>query len=400
MSTKEALEKMRTKMVEMEQQLVQATIGADGQASQLQGQLEGQTARVATLEAEVAAATTEKLAAERALEDAKRATEAVKGEGSRASVKTAELEKSAAAVQEDLLATRSRERAESQRAADAERKLQAAEHELGIVKQKQGSDQQSLHELMQASESKLAAEREVVAAAAEGRRVAEAKLREMEGQLASTSNQATMASKGAADEVVLLREDASAKAVQENPTPNTHTPAHTHTHARTHTHAHTHTHDMFAILRTHRESWIVRLQAQIAQLTEKVKAAVAESRALEDKMGAAEIDLLSKKDDRLVGMQSKLDQMSGLLRDRESSLTRLEAELNREKDAVEDAKANAAAVRSHRSLPFMLRCLSKARCLLRLLLLLRRLRRQRRPLLHTLLRNSACAPRGPPCRGD
>ena len=400
MSTKEALEKMRTKMVEMEQQLVQATIGADGQASQLQGQLEGQTARVATLEAEVAAATTEKLAAERALEDAKRATEAVKGEGSRASVKTAELEKSAAAVQEDLLATRSRERAESQRAAEAERKLQAAEHELGIAKQKQGSDQQSLHELMQASESKLAAEREVVAAAAEGRRVAEAKLREMEGQLASTSNQATMASKGAADEVVLLREDASAKAVQENPTPNTHTPAHTHTHARTHTHAHTHTHDMFAILRTHRESWIVRLQAQIAQLTEKVKAAVAESRALEDKMGAAEIDLLSKKDDRLVGMQSKLDQMSGLLRDRESSLTRLEAELNREKDAVEDAKANAAAVRSHRSLPFMLRCLSKARCLLRLLLLLRRLRRQRRPLLHTLLRNSACAPRGPPCRGD
>ena len=400
MSTKEALEKMRTKMVEMEQQLVQATIGADGQASQLQGQLEGQTARVATLEAEVAAATTEKLAAERALEDAKRATEAVKGEGSRASVKTAELEKSAAAVQEDLLATRSRERAESQRAADAERKLQAAEHELGIAKQKHLSDQQSLHELMQASESKLAAEREVVAAAAEGRRVAEAKLREMEGQLASTSNQATMASKGAADEVVLLREDASAKAVQENPTPNTHTPAHTHTHARTHTHAHTHTHDMFAILRTHRESWIVRLQAQIAQLTEKVKAAVAESRALEDKMGAAEIDLLSKKDDRLVGMQSKLDQMSGLLRDRESSLTRLEAELNREKDAVEDAKANAAAVRSHRSLPFMLRCLSKARCLLRLLLLLRRLRRQRRPLLHTLLRNSACAPRGPPCRGD
>eukprot|EP01051_Picozoa_sp_SAG22_P004545 SAG22_NODE_246_length_13948_cov_12.055744_9_plen_200_part_00 len=150
------------------------------------------------------------------------------------------------ATEDDLLATRSRERAEAQRAAEAERKLQASSHELELARQKLSGDQGALQEMMQASERKLTEEREAVAAASEGKRAAEAKVRELEGELLAATSQVEAASRGAGEEVGAVRAELASKT------------------------------------------------SQLAALTEKLKASVAESRALEDKMGAAELELLKK----------------------------------------------------------------------------------------------------------
>ena len=114
---------MSKKIIAMEQAATHARSGTDQTVKEMEARLATQTTKLAVTEAELKQASHVKQNAEQKVEEGRQAVERQGAELIQVKLQVEDLKLKISATQDDLQQTRNRERDESQKATDAERKL-------------------------------------------------------------------------------------------------------------------------------------------------------------------------------------------------------------------------------------------------------------------------------------